>query len=197
VSLNQLATSRAHIYTMRYLNQHTAEVIQEINKTREAAAITLHGRFVALIAPLADVDIESSLLYSALDESEYVTQLTGETTASAIHPAESADASPGPGPSAEESKKFPTHSMRFLNQKTAHVVQELNETGRPAAITRRGRFVALMIPLANADVESALLGAVLEQTGTAGSIFGSGGVANINSSQAADDWLPGQEIEDD
>ena len=41
------------IYTMRELNQHTAKVMGEIEKSGVPAFVTKHGRFVAMITPLA------------------------------------------------------------------------------------------------------------------------------------------------
>ncbi|MDO2934155.1 type II toxin-antitoxin system prevent-host-death family antitoxin [Paeniglutamicibacter sulfureus] len=55
-----------------------------------------------------------------------------------------------------------TYNMRELNQNTAKVIQEINESGEPALITRQGRPVALITPLANERVEAAVLGAVLD-----------------------------------
>jgi prevent-host-death family protein len=49
-------------YTMRELNQRTAQVLDEINDSRAPAAITKHGRFVALITPLRDFEIEAMVL---------------------------------------------------------------------------------------------------------------------------------------
>ncbi|WP_265445736.1 hypothetical protein [Flexivirga meconopsidis] len=54
------------------------------------------------------------------------------------------------------------YTMRELNHETPRVIREINESGRPAAITRRGRFVALITPLADAGVESAALSKALE-----------------------------------
>ena len=50
------------VYTMRELNQNTAQVMDEINRSGQPAAITKHGRFVALITPLADAEIETVVL---------------------------------------------------------------------------------------------------------------------------------------
>ena len=55
-----------------------------------------------------------------------------------------------------------TYSMRELNQNTAHVIREINESGEPALITRQGRPVALITPLANVRVEAAVLTAARE-----------------------------------
>jgi len=57
------------------------------------------------------------------------------------------------------------YTMRELNQRTAEVIKEINESGKPGVITRHGRFVALITPLANKDVEAAVLSAVLAAGG--------------------------------
>lgn len=54
------------------------------------------------------------------------------------------------------------YTMRELNQNTAKVLREINESGEPALITRQGRPIALITPLAEDRVEAAVLGAVLE-----------------------------------
>lgn len=54
------------------------------------------------------------------------------------------------------------YTMRELNQNTAKVLREINESGVPALITRQGRPIALLTPLADERVEAAVLGAVLE-----------------------------------
>lgn len=48
-------------------------------------------------------------------------------------------------------------SMRELDQQTAQVMSEIEKTGRPAIITRDGRFVATITPLAPGQVESRVL----------------------------------------
>lgn len=60
--MRTIQLSEAHVYSMRELNQHTARVLEEINTSGEPAAITKHGRFVALITPLADAQVESIVL---------------------------------------------------------------------------------------------------------------------------------------
>jgi prevent-host-death family protein len=54
------------------------------------------------------------------------------------------------------------YTMRELNQNTAKVLREINESGQPALITRQGRPIALIAPLADERVEAAVLGALLE-----------------------------------
>lgn len=56
------------------------------------------------------------------------------------------------------------YTMRELNQRTADVIREINESGEPAAITRRGRFVALVTPLADQAVEATAVAAALQST---------------------------------
>jgi prevent-host-death family protein len=52
----------AKIYTMRELNQRTAQVVEEVNQSGVPAIVTKHGRFVALIMPLQDAHIETMVL---------------------------------------------------------------------------------------------------------------------------------------
>jgi antitoxin (DNA-binding transcriptional repressor) of toxin-antitoxin stability system len=52
----------ALIYTMRDLNQRTASVMREIEKTGKPGFITRHGQFVAIITPLASGQVESRVL---------------------------------------------------------------------------------------------------------------------------------------
>lgn len=68
------------IYSMRELNQRTAEVIREINESGVPAAITRHGRFVALITPLTNADVESTVLSAIIDAAENPSQLRGKTS---------------------------------------------------------------------------------------------------------------------
>jgi prevent-host-death family protein len=49
------------------------------------------------------------------------------------------------------------YTTRDLNQRTASVMSEVEKTGKPAFITRRGRFVAIITPLASGYVESRVL----------------------------------------
>lgn len=58
----QVDDDRTLIYTMRELNQHTAQIMSEINKTGKPAFITRHGRFVAIISPVPPGGIESRIL---------------------------------------------------------------------------------------------------------------------------------------
>jgi antitoxin (DNA-binding transcriptional repressor) of toxin-antitoxin stability system len=77
-------TSQQRTYTMRQLNQHTADVIREINEAGKAAAITRHGRFVAIIFPVADTNIEAQMLDKLIETTERSGQLTGESTESGV-----------------------------------------------------------------------------------------------------------------
>lgn len=57
------------------------------------------------------------------------------------------------------------YKMRDLNQRTAEVIQEVNDSGKPAIITRHGRFVALISPLLNKGLEGELIARYLEREG--------------------------------
>lgn len=52
--------------------------------------------------------------------------------------------------------------MRELSNDTARVMREITESGRPALITLRGRFVAMITPLNEGELESKLISAALE-----------------------------------
>jgi prevent-host-death family protein len=56
------STRDALVYTMRELNQQTARIMSEIEKTGKPVLITRHGRFIALIQPLAPGQVESRVL---------------------------------------------------------------------------------------------------------------------------------------
>jgi prevent-host-death family protein len=50
-----------------------------------------------------------------------------------------------------------TVTVTELHDRAAEVIDQANETGRPIAVTRHGRFVAAIYPLANVPVESIVL----------------------------------------
>jgi prevent-host-death family protein len=50
-----------------------------------------------------------------------------------------------------------TYTMRELNQHTARVLEEINDSHRPAVITRHGRFIALITPLRDSAIEELVL----------------------------------------
>jgi antitoxin (DNA-binding transcriptional repressor) of toxin-antitoxin stability system len=50
------------VYTMRDLAQHLSRIMGEIETTGRTAFITRHGRFVAVITPLAPGQVESRVL---------------------------------------------------------------------------------------------------------------------------------------
>lgn len=73
------------------------------------------------------------------------------------------------------------YTMRELNHDTPRVIREINESGQPAAITRRGRFVALITPLANSGVESAALSAAIDAATDRARILGEETVEAVQS----------------
>ena len=48
-------------------------------------------------------------------------------------------------------------SMRELGQQAARIMTEIENSGKPAFITRYGRFIAIITPLAPGQVESRVL----------------------------------------
>jgi antitoxin (DNA-binding transcriptional repressor) of toxin-antitoxin stability system len=55
------------------------------------------------------------------------------------------------------------YTMRELNQQTARVIGEIETSGRPAFITRHGRFIAVITPLARGQIESRVLAAMAQE----------------------------------
>lgn len=58
----QLDLGSARIITVRELARDTSAVLREVNESGEPAVVTRHGKFVALIAPLAGVKLELAAL---------------------------------------------------------------------------------------------------------------------------------------
>ncbi|SKO14294.1 hypothetical protein [Mycobacteroides abscessus] len=92
MSKNDLSSGigQVHLYTMRELNQDTAGTIAQINQSGIPGVITRHGRFVAVIYPLADTPIESYAVARALEDVETRNQLIGEATVTSISTAQAA-----------------------------------------------------------------------------------------------------------
>jgi antitoxin (DNA-binding transcriptional repressor) of toxin-antitoxin stability system len=59
---DRIALGEARIVTMRELSQRTAQVMAEINESGKPALVTRHGRFQAIIWPVAKERIESFVL---------------------------------------------------------------------------------------------------------------------------------------
>ena len=59
---SKVEDDEALVYTMRDLNQQTARIMGEIEKTGKPAFITRHGRFVAIITPVTPGQVESRVL---------------------------------------------------------------------------------------------------------------------------------------
>jgi len=53
--------------------------------------------------------------------------------------------------------------MRDLNRQTAQIMAEVERSGKPAFITRHGRFVAIIKPLEPGEVESRVLAEMARQ----------------------------------
>ena len=130
----RVGDNEALVFTMRELNQQTPRLIKEIQKTGSPAVITRHGRFVVTIAALAAGQVESEVM-----------------PVIARHVAKE---SPVVRVGDDEALIY---TMRELNQQTARVIEEIEKAGRPAIITRHGRFVAIIRPLAAGQVESRVL----------------------------------------
>lgn len=57
------------------------------------------------------------------------------------------------------------YTVRDLSQRTASIISEIEMAGKPAFITRHGRFVAMITPLASGQVESHVLDEMAREIG--------------------------------
>lgn len=67
LSNEQISDEQAHVndalvYSMRDLNQQTARIMNEVEKSGKPAFITKHGRFVAVIRPLPSSQVQQRII---------------------------------------------------------------------------------------------------------------------------------------
>jgi prevent-host-death family protein len=130
-------------YTMRDLNQRTGQVMDEIQKHQQPAYITKHGRFIAKIVPLEPAKVESAVHAAiARDMGRHQGRLSSANDGAAQ-----------------------VYTMRDLNQRTGEVVEQIQKSRQPAYITKRGRFIAQIVPLEPGEVESTVLAAIARELG--------------------------------
>ncbi len=90
-----LSVGSEQIYTMRELNQDTAQVMRKINESGRPALITRHGRFIAMITPLLGKRVEGAVIASLLRESDVSSdQIEGHAVLEHASPLDD----PGPEP---------------------------------------------------------------------------------------------------
>ncbi len=65
----------------------------------------------------------------------------------------------------DEALVFTTHE---LGRQAARLISEIEKAGKPAVITKHGRFVAIIRPLAPGQVESRILPEIARQIGKQG-----------------------------
>ena len=127
----------ALVFTMRELNQQTAIKMKEIDRAGQPAIITNHGRFMAIIRPLAPAQVERRVLPEIARQA-----------------AERPRAGTGPSVVRVGDDDALIFTMRELNQQTARIMKQIQEARKPAIITNHGRFIAVITPLAPGQVES-------------------------------------------
>ncbi|MBA2473555.1 MAG: hypothetical protein H0V41_15455 [Pseudonocardiales bacterium] len=106
----------AQVYTVTQLNQHCGEVMREIARLGRPAAVTRQGKFVALITPLADVDVESVVLSEGpladeFDDYERDATLAGSLSADDVDELIESQ-SPSSGPVSGQIRRYPEWSSR-------------------------------------------------------------------------------------
>lgn len=161
----------ARIYKVAELNQHTARVLKEINRSGRPAAVTKHGRFVAMIAPLEDSKIESAVLavgpLTAMFRQRAAEVEQAEWDSDALLSDEEVEARSRSGdhsldlqathPRAGSLHDANVYTVTELNQDTARVLEEINRSGQPAAVTRHGKLQVMIAPLEGGKIESLVL----------------------------------------
>ena len=165
---NRVEADCGRTLTMRELSKRTAQVIDDINTRGVEALLTKHGRPIALITPLQMANVESIVLsrspladalqkridahplktYSSDEVAERIRLRYG--TASDQGAAESSTGT-------EMQATVVLRTMRELSQRTAQVIDDINNNGAPALLTKHGRPIALITPLRGAEVESIVL----------------------------------------
>ncbi len=83
---------QVHLYTMRDLAQQTAALVESINQSGMPAVITQHGRFVAIVYPLAFRNVESGSTARFLEDATSPTQLEQQSAAASVSTTQSAAA---------------------------------------------------------------------------------------------------------
>jgi antitoxin (DNA-binding transcriptional repressor) of toxin-antitoxin stability system len=119
--------------------------MDEIQKYQRPAYITRHGGFIATVTPLAPAQVESRVL------PEVARQIAKRPPASPE------------SPRAQVGDDALIFTMRELGQQTARIMTEIEKAGEPAIITRHGRFIAIIRPLAPGQVESAVFAAMARE----------------------------------
>jgi antitoxin (DNA-binding transcriptional repressor) of toxin-antitoxin stability system len=60
----KISLDNARVVTARELANHSGRILKELNDAGQNALITKHGRYIALIQPLADAQVETISLHS-------------------------------------------------------------------------------------------------------------------------------------
>lgn len=137
----------ALVFTMRELNQRTASMVKELERTGQPAIITNHGRFIATFTLLEPGQVERRVL--------------PELARQAAKRAPAGSEPPVVRVGDDDALVF---TMRELNQQTARIMKQIEETGQPAIITKHSRFIGIIRPLAPGQVESRVLPEIARQT---------------------------------
>ncbi|WP_236244208.1 type II toxin-antitoxin system Phd/YefM family antitoxin [Streptomyces sp. CC210A] len=65
--MGEINLGSARIVTMRELSANAAAVVRDINKDGRPALVTKHGRFVAVLTPIAGVRVEAIAIEKMMD----------------------------------------------------------------------------------------------------------------------------------
>ena len=148
--------NEAVVYTMRDLNQQTARVMAEIEKSGKPAFITRDGRLVTTITPLGeavytmrDLLRQPTRVIAEIEKSGKPAFITRNgrlvtTLTPPSRPDEILEAMP------VDDNEAVVYTMRDLLRQPTRVIAEIEKSGKPAFITRNGRLVTTLTPLGEA-----------------------------------------------
>ncbi|MHA3020457.1 hypothetical protein ACXPWS_09295 [Mycobacterium sp. BMJ-28] len=86
---------QVHLYTMRELAHHTAELVESINQSGMPAVITQSGRFVAIVYPLEFRNVESGSTARFLEDDASLAQLEKQSVSAGVSTTQNAAAQVG------------------------------------------------------------------------------------------------------
>jgi antitoxin (DNA-binding transcriptional repressor) of toxin-antitoxin stability system len=142
----RVGDDEALVFAMRDFNQQTASMMKEMERTGQPAIITRHGRFIATVTLLAPGQVERRVLPQIARQA--AKQPPAGTEPPIVRVGD------------DDALVF---AMRELNQQTARIMNQIEKTRQPAIITKRGRFVAIIRPLAPGQVESVVFPEIARQ----------------------------------
>jgi antitoxin (DNA-binding transcriptional repressor) of toxin-antitoxin stability system len=145
-----------------------------------------------MIKPAASSNFEADALSVLLAGGEFKEQYAGQRTADGIATSAEVLSTLRQGDQQERETRRPSsrepqfYTLRELSHRTSHVIREINERDERGYLTRRGRLLAVIIPLASARLEETALAAVLARANATEGLSNAAGASTSSHEAAAD-----------